>query len=263
MKRKNTRKSSTTRKRKGHLCYSARRKNRKENKIKKFLIRLLIKIGLFIGVIILLYNVLPDVIQLPEYILINKEELNQIITDTVHRELTEQEMVNEVENQIEIPEEQENKPIAKVEVTSRGGQTRENLEANKVTKLTGYRVTSYHPGDGCASTNKTGSGKSTNDFNTMKIGNKNVYTYKGKIVVAAWSKELYNTGYNVKGAQSCTDYKFHYNQEIKLVINGNTYDAIVLDSCGAAGWNDRGPIIDIFVPSASDCINSSNVQVII
>lgn len=261
--KRNTRKSSTTRKRKGHPCYNTRKRNKKENKIKKFLIKLLIKVGLFVGVIILLYNLLPDVIPLPEYLLVNKEDLRQMVTEIVDEELTRQEMINTVEEQIEIPEEQENKPIAKVEVTSRGRQTRDNESSNKVTKLTGYRVTSYHPGDGCASTNKTGSGKTTNDFDTMKIGNKNVYTYKGRIVVAAWSKELYNTGYNVMGAQSCTDYKFHYGQEIKLVINGTTYDAIVLDSCGAAGWNDRGPIIDIFVPSASDCINSSNVQVII
>lgn len=261
MKRKNTRKSGTTRKRKGHSYYSTK-KNKRQNKIRKYIIKFLIKLGLFIGILIALYNLLPDVIQLQQYILINKDELQEIITDTVHKELNKENgETNEVNGQeVVVQEESKVESVAKVEVTSRGNTSRNDT---KVNKLTGYRVTSYHPGDGCASTNKTGSGKSTNDFSTMKIGNKNVYTYKGKIVVAAWSKELYNTGYNVKDAQSCTDYKFHYNQEIKLVINGTTYDAIVLDSCGAAGWNDRGPIIDIFVPSASDCINSSNVQVII
>ena len=257
--KRNTRKSGTTRKRKGHSYYNTK-KSKGKNKIRKYIIRFLIKLGLFIGILVALYNLLPDVIQLQQYIFINKDELQEMITDTVHKELGKDNNEEINEQEIAVQEESEIKPVAKAEVTSRGSTIRNDT---KVNKLTGYRVTSYHPGDGCASTNKTGSGKSTSDFDTMKIGNKNVYTYKGRIVVAAWSEELYNTGYNVKGAQSCTDYKFHYGQEIKLIINGVTYNAIVLDSCGAAGWNDRGPIIDIFVPSASDCINSSNVQVII
>lgn len=262
MRKENTRKLDTIRK--GHSYYNTKR-NREIRMIKKCLVKLFIKLMLFIMIVILLHNILHKDNKTVECSSeINKEELQEMITEIVNEELMKQEMNKPVEEKQEIQEEQKSEieSLAKVEVTSRGSSiAREDI--SKTNKLTGYKVTSYYPGDKCASTNKTGSGKSINDFSTMKIGNKNVYTYKGKIVVAAWSKELYNTGYNVKNAQSCKDYKFHYNQEIKLIINGTTYNAIVLDSCGAAGWNDRGPIIDIFVPSASDCINSSNVQVII
>lgn len=106
------------------------------------------------------------------------------------------------------------------------------------------------------------SGKTINDFQTTIIEGKKVYTYKGKIVVAAATEELFKTGYSKNRANVRQTGKHYYNyyDEIKLCINGNTYDAIVLDSCGAAMW-DGGHRIDLFVPSSSDVISASNVKV--
>ena len=93
----------------------------------------------------------------------------------------------------------------------------------------------------------------------MKIGNKSVYTYKGKIVVACATQELKKSGYSVKGAQSQqVKHYFKYFDELKINIDGTLYDAICLDSCGAAMWKGEYRI-DIYVPSASDVINRSNV----
>lgn len=146
-----------------------------------------------------------------------------------------------------------------VEVTSRGG-----TERKEGTQMTGYQITSYHPGDGYGSGTKTGSGKSIYDFDTMVIGNKEVYTYNGKIVVATATEELYNTGYSVRGAQRRQEGKhyFRYYDELQINIDGTYYDAIVLDSCGASMWEGEFRV-DIFVPTSSDIINRSNVEIIV
>lgn len=152
----------------------------------------------------------------------------------------------------------EEQEIEDVEVTSRGGEIREG------NGFTGYQITSYHPGDGYGSGTRTGSGKSINNFDTMEIGNKTVYTYDGKVVVAAATEELYNTGYSVRNAQVRQDGKhyFRYYDELQINIDGTYYDAIVLDSCGAAMW--EGELrIDIFVPTSSDIINRSNVDILV
>lgn len=60
--------------------------------------------------------------------------------------------------------------------------------------LTGYRITSYYPSE---SSNTTGSGKTTNDFSFIDIGGKKVYSYQGKIVVAAATNELLKSGYSI------------------------------------------------------------------
>lgn len=44
-----------------------------------------------------------------------------------------------------------------------------------------------------------------------------------------------------------------YYDEIKLVINGKTYDAIVLDSCGACMKKD---IIDLYVKDGAHSITT-------
>lgn len=96
----------------------------------------------------------------------------------------------------------------------------------------------------------------------MKIGNKNVYTYKGKIVVAAATEELLKSGYNVKGGGTRQEGKhyFKYYDELQLQIDGKWYDCVVLDSCGASMWSGEFRV-DIYVPSASNVINRSNVSV--
>lgn len=144
-------------------------------------------------------------------------------------------------------------------VTSRSGLAINRKEQPVDNSLQGYRITSYYPGDGCLSTGKTGSGKTTSDFGTKVVAGKTVYTYKDKIVVAAATKELLNTGYSVKGSQeSQVKHYFKYYDELQIDIDGTLYDAIVLDSCGAAMWKGEYRI-DIYVPNASNVINRSNV----
>lgn len=215
---------------------------------------------MFIFLIGVLYYLIPDSITLTvgidEY---KKDEIKEIV-----REVLQEENNIPIEENSVIEEPKENTDeIAKVEekigVTSRGNTEPRNT--NK-TVLTGYRITSYHPGDNCGSGTKTGSGKTINNFQTMKIGNKNVYTYKGKIVVATATEELLKSGYNVKGGGTRQEGKhyFRYYDELQLQIDGKWYDCVVLDSCGASMWSGEFRV-DIYVPSASNVINRSNVSV--
>lgn len=250
----NKRKSSkrrTTKRTKGRSTISY-----KPSPIKKIKVLLI-----FIFLIGVLYYLIPDSITLTvgidEY---KKDEIKEIVREVLQEEnnipTEENSIVEEPkENTDEIAKVEEEK----IEVTSRGNTEPRNT--NK-TVLTGYRITSYHPGDNCASGTKTGSGKTINDFQTMKIGNKNVYTYKGKIVVAAATEELLKSGYNVKGGGTRQEGKhyFRYYDELQLQIDGKWYDCVVLDSCGASMWSDEFRV-DIYVPSASNVINRSNVSV--
>ena len=218
-----------------------------ENKSKKYVLCLIV-----LGVILyILYTLAPDCIQFQ--VMMAEEQENKI------REIVQDE-IQKQNSSIEEPVVETNE-VSKVEsqpVTSRGGLT-QRPETKVDNSLEGYRITSYYPGDGCLSTNKTGSGLTTSDFSTMKIGNKSVYTYKGKIVVACATQELKKSGYSVKGAQSQqAKHYFKYFDELKINIDGTLYDAICLDSCGAAMWKGEYRI-DIYVPSASDVINRSNV----
>ena len=218
-----------------------------ENKSKKYVLCLIV-----LGVILyILYTLAPDCIQFQ--VMLTEEQENKI------REIVQDE-IQKQNSSIEEPAVETNE-VSKVEsqpVTSRGGLT-QRPETKVDNSLEGYRITSYYPGDGCLSTNKTGSGLTTSDFSTMKIGNKSVYTYKGKIVVACATQELKKSGYSVKGAQSQqVKHYFKYFDELKIKIDGTLYGAICLDSCGAAMWKGEYRI-DIYVPSASDVINRSNV----
>ena len=223
-------------------------------------------IFLFILMIISLYYIIPDSITLKvgidEY---KKEEIKEIVREvleenntSVQQETAQLETDNTVV-QTEQPQEQQEQPQQTAQVTSRGSETPRQEETNILTE---YQITSYHPGDGCASGTKTGSGLTTNDFSTIKIGNKNVYTYKGQIVVATATEELLKSGYNVKGSGTRQQGKhyFNYFDTFKINIDGNYYNAIVLDSCGAAMWSGEHRI-DLYVPTSSDVINKSNVSI--
>lgn len=244
-------KSCTRKSTKGRKTTKRNTRNKKlktyENKSKKYVLCLIV-----LGVILyILYTLAPDCIQFQ--VMMSEEQENKI------REIVQDE-IQKQNNSIEEPVVETNE-VSKVEsqpVTSRGGLT-QRPETKIDNSLEGYRITSYYPGDGCLSTNKTGSGLTTSDFNTMKIGNKSVYTYKGKIVVACATQELKKSGYNVKGAQTQqVKHYFKYFDELQINIDGTLYDAICLDSCGAAMWKGEYRI-DIYVPSSSDVINRSNV----
>lgn len=246
--------------------YKSKRRNnvKRKNKYKpskghKFsLLKWLVGI---IAVAAILYKISPDVIELKVNLSsAEKDEIKQVVYEVLSEQKAQEEQKAIVEDATD--SKKEDTKSEEVKVTSRGGG--ESIRHNNTTiKTTGYRITSYHPGDGYGSGNKTGSGKSTSSFDTMKIGNKNVYTYQGKIVVAAATKELLNTGYSVKGAQTSQPDKhyFKYYDTLKIKFNGNTYDAIVLDSCGASMWTGEYRI-DIYVPTAQDVINSNNVELI-
>lgn len=218
------------------------------------------KVVLFVAILIaILYKISPDVIEFNIQMSdTQREEIKNIVREVLEEQEKEQEKEEIIEEVNAINTEAKVKET--VSVTSRGGTV--STRPSTTQKTSGYRITSYHPGDGYGSGNKTGSGKSTKDFSTMKIGNKSVYTYQGKIVVAAATKELLNTGYSVSGAQTSQPDKhyFKYGDTLTLTFNGNTYEAIVLDSCGASMWTGEYRI-DIYVPTASDVINCSNVTI--
>lgn len=218
-------------------------------------------IPVFIGIIIALYYIAPDCITFEVGINdMKKQEIKDVVEEVLDEKgLNTSSNEQQAENNTQTDTQEEQLQPEQTAVTSRSGSTT-RAETQKVdNSLQGYKLTSYHPGDGCLSTNKTGSGLTTNDFKTMKIGNKSVYTYKGKIVVACATNELKKAGYSVRGAQQeQTKHYFNYFDELKIKIDGQLYDAICLDSCGAAMWKGQYRI-DIYVPTSSDVINRSNV----
>lgn len=128
--------------------------------------------------------------------------------------------------------------------------------------LNGYRITSYYPSDNYGTSNKTGSGKTTEDFNIININGKNVYTYQGRIVVAGATKELLKSGYNKNGSQKKQDkHYFNYGDTGRIKINDIWYGFIVLDSCGASMWENYYRL-DIFVPDKNNIIDTKNVEII-
>lgn len=117
-----------------------------------------------------------------------------------------------------------------------------------------YRLTSYYTEDGYGTTSCTGSGKCTNDF---QVNDKGWYTYNGKLVVAAATYECLNSSYGACGKWNTPvagRKYFRYYEEIQVVIDGITYDAIVLDSCGASMYLDEDRI-DLFVSNSSSAID--------
>lgn len=240
-----------------------KRKNNKRSKKgyykpkkSRFILRFIIFIIMASAIV---YYKAPDSIILDFNV---KEQQKEEIKNTVKEVLMELEQEKEQQDIVESVQ-QDTTPVQEpvqelvketTQVTSRGGMVRD------YTTLTGYRITSYHPGDGCATGTKTGSGKTIYDFGTKVVSGKTVYTYQGKIVVACATEELLNSGYNVNGGGTRQEgkYYFRYYDTLKINIDGTYYDAIVLDSCGASMWQGEKRI-DIFVPNSSNIINRSNV----
>lgn len=172
---------------------------------------------------------------------------------------------NENNNVVEVIEEVQETKETVVETSSEVDdtnieQTKETVEVieteEKEVKLEipaskKYRLTSYYPEE---DSDCTGSGKCSWDF---QVNDKGWYTYKGKLVIAAATKECLNSHYGAcnkwNTPKSGRKY-FKYYEELKIVIDGNTYDAIVLDSCGASMYlnEDR---IDLFVSNSKSTID--------
>ena len=155
--------------------------------------------------------------------------------------------------------------VKKTEVTSRSLEEPRQEEQTQIIEdktLEGYRVTSYHPGDNCLTSTKTGSGKTINDFSIITIDGKQVYTYQGRIVVAGATNALLKSGYSKNGSQEeQVKHYFNYYDTGRIKINNEWYGFIVLDSCGAAMWKGYYRL-DIFVPSSNDVIDIKNVEII-
>lgn len=249
----------------------------KERKPRLHIFRILMCLIIIVCIVILCIKVPKFITQLK----VNKQEEIKTIVMEILEEQKEQERIEQEElqkqeeqkkqeeelqkQQEEAKKEQEEVErqveVAKQQVSSRGSTpTRINTD-NKNTS-SGYRVTSYYPGDSCSSSSKTGSGKTVSNFSTMTVAGKKVYSYQGKIVVATATEELLKSGYSVKGSnirQSDKHY-FRYGDSLQLNINGTWYDAIVLDSCGVSMWKGQHRI-DIFVPNSSNVINAYNVTI--
>lgn len=216
--------------------------NTKGSSTKKILLLFIISIiGLYY-----LYLIAPDVITISISLKDQqKEEIKSIVREVINEE-----------------KQKENKTVSTETQQTNNVTSRSSVSTRKFINYTNYRVTSYHPGDKCLSTDTTGSGKTTNDFTLKTICGKQVYTYKDKIVVAAATQELYNTGYNKNNSQTkqMDKHYFKYYDTFKIILDGKEYEAIVLDSCGAAMWQGEYRI-DIYVPDSNNVLNRSNVTI--
>jgi len=103
------------------------------------------------------------------------------------------------------------------------------------------RMTSFWVGDDCNSGDMTASGKSSKDFGVNGNG---WYTWNGMLVIATASHRLGNTNQRT----------YNLYDQVTLVINGNTYRAVVLDVCGACMRDNR---IDLFVKDYASAIDTS------
>lgn len=117
-----------------------------------------------------------------------------------------------------------------------------------------YRLTSYYTGDNTGSSSYVGAGISTSKF---QINSKGWYTYKGKLVVATATNECLNA----KGSDACSKYSkldnityYNYYDELNITIDGVSYEAVVLDSCGAC-MSDKQNRIDLFVSNKNSVID--------
>lgn len=113
----------------------------------------------------------------------------------------------------------------------------EKLNKKPVTRKVIF--TNYYEDDSDGSKNVTASGHSTNDF---MLNSEGMYLYQGKVVLATanttrWNREL-KEGY----------VSHELYDELEITVGSYTYDAIVLDVCGAChGWqNEALQRYDIF-----------------
>ncbi len=120
-----------------------------------------------------------------------------------------------------------------------------NTKAEEVSKeIHMYRLTSYYPGDECNSGFCTGTGLCTKDFT---VNDKGWYTYKGKVVLAAATTYLQKKF----GVKENKQY-FKYYDEVTITVDGEEYEGLILDTCGACYKSER---VDLFVENKSSAID--------
>ncbi len=175
----------------------------------------------------------------PTPVIKNEIESENETTPKAEEKVEEENIVsqeNVVENDIPPVETQDNKT-----------NTTENIPGTRLN----YRLTSYYLGDG-SSGDTTASGLKISDFQVNENG---WYTYNGKLVVAAASPRLLSWEKYKNSDQRL----YNLYDELTLVIDGVSYDAIILDVCGAAM---REPRIDLFVQDKSS-VKDTQIEVII
>lgn len=120
-------------------------------------------------------------------------------------------------------------------------------------------LTYYYPGDATGSGNTTGSGVTTSQ---LTVDSNGWYHYQRNgtdyLVVAAATTYCRDSANHCgisssRGIATSIRY-YNYYDTLVLDIGGTSYNAIVLDSCGACMWKDRdtyGEKIDVFVKDSS------------
>lgn len=125
--------------------------------------------------------------------------------------------IKETQSQIDLLKENKSKDFSLKESSVCG------LSTIQCSETRGVLFTNYYQGDGSSGTT-TASGLTTSDFD---INDKGFYTYQGKVVLATANTTRLNWGLN-------PGYESHELYEvITTEVNGQTYEAIVLDVCGA------------------------------
>jgi hypothetical protein len=107
-------------------------------------------------------------------------------------------------------------------------------------KISDVRLTYYYVNDNTGSGQCTSSGLCIKDFKVNKYG---WYTYKDKIVIATATYRCLNvkSGPCGKFNEIPEDFNIYNLHEVLTInINGNFYEAIVLDSCGACMFKVNG-----------------------
>ena len=129
----------------------------------------------------------------------------------------------------------------------------EVLQINN-TIYTPYRLTSYYTGDPTGSGEWVGAGMHTSQF---EINENGWYTYKDKLVLAGATNECLKSKHGPckKWNEKKSDkHYFNYFDELIVIIDGTSYEAVILDSCGACMDLDENRI-DLFVSNKESVID--------
>lgn len=138
-----------------------------------------------------------------------------------------------------------------------------NVTITNFSKKYSIQLTYFYTGDSTGSGKTLGSGLKASDFTADEKGWYH-YNYNGQdylVIAAALTKcrdSSKHCGVNVDeetghGMASSIHY-YNYYDVIKLDIGGTSYNAMVLDACGACMWGDRdkdGEKFDVFVVGSS------------
>lgn len=121
--------------------------------------------------------------------------------------------------------------------------------------------TSYYPDDPTGSGTVTGSGLSTEDFEINELG---WFTYQGKVVIATATYECLYSSDGACAAYNDVPDDYHirgYGSTMTLLLNGQEFEAIVLDSCGASFWDESTQRVDIYVAAPEYSIGKVSGEV--